>query len=324
VIRTALLLVAALNMARPACGLAQQLILSAEAGKTEFFEGEPIYLLVRLRNVGHDTAWVTFFGLGTQTVTLSVTRGNGNPVPVGALSIDYILRPTWHGEPLAPGASVVNTQVLQDFAGDGSDIRTHLFAHHLSPDQYEVRVEFPAHAGVPGATPLLVTAAPVSFRIRKRTAVEDAEVAELERMRQMGGDTTRVAGYPRAAGYKAALIAWVARRLDEQPDDPFLPFLLYNGLYGVGEILSRHILAGEVPRFDPDTSEVVSRLRLTVIDRNKLSSAGAHLVQGLAARHLDQLVFLAEQLNATPAGEMARYEVERSRRSVPFERQPPL
>jgi hypothetical protein len=323
VIRTTFLFATGLTIASPVSGLAQQLILSSQVGKTAFFEGEPIYLLVRLQNLGADTAWVTFFGLGTQWVPLSVSRGDGTPVPVGTLYMDYRVSPTWRGEPLAPGASIVNTQVLQDFAGDQWNTRNHLFTHHLSPDQYEVHVEFAAHAGVPRTTPLLVRAAPISFRIRERTAAEEAEVAELESMQRMGADTTRIAGYPRAAGYKAALIDWVERRVRVQPDDPFLPFLLYNGLYGVGEILWKHIQAGEVRRFDPDTSEVVSRLRLAVIETDKLSTAGAHLVQGLTARHSDQLAVLAEQLKATPAGEMARYQVERNQHHSPFERQPP-
>jgi len=34
-----------------------QLVLSADVGQTEFFEDEPIYLLLRLQNVAADTAW---------------------------------------------------------------------------------------------------------------------------------------------------------------------------------------------------------------------------------------------------------------------------
>jgi hypothetical protein len=171
---------------------------------------------------------------------------------------------------------------------------------------------------VAGTTPLIVEAVAIAFRITGRTAAEENEVRELEAMRQMGYDTTRVAGYPRAAGYDTALINWADRRLTEQPDDPFLPFLLYDGIYGVGQIL-----AGKVPRFDPDTSEVVSRLRLAVIGRRRLSTAGAHLVQALTARHPDQLADLAEQLGATPGGEMARYQVERNQHAQQFKQRPP-
>lgn len=320
----AALLLAAVGMAAPRSGLPQHhLSLTADVGKSEFFEGEPIYLLVRLQNVGADTAWTDFFDLLSPAVTLSVSRGGGKAAPVAKPVADFAVHASWRGEPVPPGASFLQTMVLQTIMGDGSDISRHLFAHHLSPDEYALHVEFNAHAGVPRVTPLTVKAAPIVFRIRARTSAEENEVRELEAMRRMGWDTTRVAGYLRAAGYKAALIRWVERRLSARPDDPFLPFLLDSGLYGVGQVLARHIMAGELQRFDPDTSEVVSRLRLAVIARHRFSTAGAHLVQGLSARHPDHLAILAEQLRATPAGEMARYHVERNQHGQQVKKQAP-
>src|SRR2546429_735809 len=317
------LLLPALITARPTDGFSQQLILSAEVGKTTFFEDEPVYLLVRLQNVGADTAWVDFYSLLSPAVTLSVSRGGGRAAPVAKPVADYITRPSWRGEPVPPGADFLQSIVLQEIMGDEWGIRTHLFPHQLPPDQYELRIKFDAHGGVPGATPLRLEAAPIVFQIRARSPAEEGELRELEAMRQMGWDTTRVQGFPRAAGYKAALIDWVERRLREQPEDPFLPFLLSDGLYGVGQILWRHIQAGEVQRFDPDTSEVVSQLRLAVIESQKLSIAGAHLVQGLSARHRDQLAILGEHLGATPAGEMARSHVARNHSGQQPKTQPP-
>src|SRR5207247_8096637 len=99
------------------------------------------------------------------------------------------------------------------------------------------------------------------FRIRARTVAEEAEVSEVEGMWQMDWDTTSVGGQGPGAAYKAALIEWVGKRFGEHPDDPFLPFLLDNGMYSLGPTLMRQIEAGKLPRFDPDTSEVVSSLR---------------------------------------------------------------
>jgi len=319
---TALLLVAL--AAAPSSGLAQeQLLLTADVGKTEFFEDEPVYLLVRLQNVGTDTARVQFLSLLSSAVTLSVSRGHGKLVEVAKPVLDVRVPLSWRGQPVPPGATFVQTMVLQDIMGDEWDLRSHLFAHHLAPDQYELHVVFAAHWAVPRTTPLTVKAAPIVFRIRACTTAEEGEVRELEDMRQMGWDTTLVAGHPRAVGYQSSLIHWVDQRLREQPDDPFLPFLLYNGLYVVGKVLEEQLVAGKVPSFDPDTSEVVSRLRLAVIGRHRLSTAGAHLVQGLAARHPDQLAILAEELGATPGGEMARYQVERNQHAKQFRNQPP-
>jgi len=313
VIRTALLLGTALTTTRPLTGLAQQLKLSADVGKAEFFEGEPIYLLVRLQNLGTDTAWVTFYGLGTLPFTMAVTRENGNPVPARMPSVDFLVPPNWRGDPVPPGASVMNTLVLQDLAGDEWPGGRHLFLFHFPPAEYEVHVEFAAHLGVPRTTPLTLRGPPILFRIRARTVAEEAEVSELESMWQIDWDTTRVGSHGLGAAYKAALIDWVERRFGEQPDDPFLPFLLDNGMYSLGPSLMKQIEAGKLPRFDPDTSEVVNSLRLGVIQRQKSSTGGTRLVQALSARHPDQLAALGSALGSTLCGEMARYQAHVSR-----------
>ena len=312
-IRTALLLGTALTTTRPLTGLAQQLKLSAEVGKAQFFEGEPIYLLVRLRNLGTDTAWVTFFGLGTLPFTMAVTRENGHPVPVRMPFVDFRVGPNWRGDHVPPGASVMNTLVLQDLAGDEWPGGRHLFLFHFPPTEYEVHVEFAAHLGVPRTTPLTLRGPPILFRIRARTVAEEAEVSELESMWQIDWDTTRVGSHGLGAAYKAALIDWVERRFGEQPDDPFLPFLLDNGMYSLGPSLMKQIEAGKLPRFDPDTSEVVNSLRLGVIQRQKSSTGGTRLVQALSARHPDQLAALGSALGSTLCGEMARYQAHVSR-----------
>ena len=320
--RAALLFISVATAA-PSSEAAQQLVLTANVGKTTFFEGEPIYFLVQLKNIGTDTAWVYFFNLFSPAVTLSASRGLQNPTAVAKPISDYLLSPSWRGEPIAPGAAVLNTIVLQNIFGDQTNSRRHLFNHHLPPDEYEIRLEFDAHLGIPGATPLSVKAAPISFHVRVPTALEEKEVRDLEAIREMGWDTMRVAGLPRAARYKTTLINWVNRRFMDEPDDPFLPFLLYEGIYGVGQILWKSIQAGEVQRFDADTSEVVSRLRLAVIDRHRASIGGAHLVQALTARHHDQIASLASRLSHTPAGDMARYQVEREQHEQHAKQQPP-
>ncbi len=278
----------------PTSGATQQLILTADVGKTEFFEDEPVYLLARVQNLGPDTAWVYSFGLASRgSLRISARRGDGQEVPVSRVWVDYMCaRPgPCRGKPVPPGVNLLSTVVLQDIAGDGQNTLRHLYRQHLAPDRYELRVELRAGGGALGTTPLAVQAAPIVFRIRTRTAAEEDEVRELEAM-------LRLEGYPSAVRYHASLINWVEERLSEQPDDPFLPFLLYNGMYVGGKILEEQVLSGKVPRFDPDTSAMVSRLRLGVIERNKRLPAGAHLVQGMSARHRGEFQTLAERLGA--------------------------
>jgi len=203
--------------------------------------------------------------------------------------------------------------VLQSLMGEASDLRAHLFAHQLPPDDYELRVEFNAHLQLSGVPPLIVMAPPVAFRIRPRTVAEEAEVQQLEDLQRMGWDTTKVGRHPRAMSYHPSLIAMVNAMVHQRPDDPFLPFLLTSGMYLTGKTLEEQIVSGKAPRFDPDTSELVTQLRLVVIGRQSRSSSGALLVQELSERHPDQLSFLATQLRGTAAGEMAQYQVERNR-----------
>ncbi len=106
----------------PTSGATQQLLLTADVGKTEFFEDEPVYLLLRLQNVGTDTAWTYFFSLFSPAMTLSVRLGHGHLVEVSKPILDYRLDPSWRGEPVPPGASSLKTMVLQDIMGDEWDL----------------------------------------------------------------------------------------------------------------------------------------------------------------------------------------------------------
>lgn len=298
----------------PTSGAAQHLVLTADVGKTEFFEDEPVYLFARLQNLGPDTAWVDSFGLvAHNSFTISARRGDGQQVPIGGIWIDYACARSGpcRGKAVPPGANLLSTVVLQEIMGESQGMLRHFYANHLRSDRYEIRIEFHAAGGALGTTPLSVQAAPIVFRIRMRTAAEEDEVRELEAMWQTLQDTTPVEGYPRAVRYHASLINWVEERLREQPDDPFLPFLLYDRMYVVGKILEEQVVSGKVPRFDPDTSAMVSRLRLGVIERNKRLPAGAHLVQGMSARHRGEFQTLAERLGPSPAADMARYQIWR-------------
>src|SRR2546429_8413811 len=146
---TALLLLALAAAVASRGPAQQQLLLTADVGKTEFFEDEPIYLLVRLQNVGTDTARVYFFSLLSPAVTLSVSRGHGKLVEVAKPVLDVRVPLSWRGQPVPPGDTFLQTMVLQDIMGDEWDLRSHLFAHHLTPDYYEVHLVFAAHWAVP-------------------------------------------------------------------------------------------------------------------------------------------------------------------------------
>lgn len=296
------LFVTTLTTSRVDDGSAQQLILTADVGKTEFFEGEPIFLLVRLANLGLDTAWVSDFALVSPAVDLSVRRRDGKPVPVGGLIADTWYGAKWRGDPVAPGRSLLSAEALQFHAGDEREYRRSLFPKHLAPGEYELRVRFHAHWAVAQAQALTLEAPAISFRIREGTAAEESEVKELEAIRSMAWDH-----FPM---YEVALIKWVARH---QGGDPFLPFLLSSWLYEVEHDLERTAATATTSNLDT--------LRAVVLEAQKHFPAGAHMMQTMVAWHPEQLPALAERLGASYAGEMARYHLERILYAERFKKQ---
>jgi hypothetical protein len=283
-----LVLIIILATAYPRVANGQQLVLTASVGRAVFFEDEPIFLVIELTNIGSDTAWVAHFGLPYQTVQVSARRRGGRPVPVGGIIADQ-LGPS-RGDPVAPGRSRLWGEPLQFRVGEDRDYRRSLFPRHLAPGEYEIRVTFNAHAGVPQSKPLSLEASPMVFRVRESTADERREVEELETIRSVVWDTTHL------SQYTAALISWVERH---GGDDPFLPFLLSEWLYGLEPAARR---AGRV---DLDS------LRMAVLATERLSPAGAYLTQTISAWHPEQLDTLANRLGPSLAGKMARYHLER-------------
>ena len=289
VVPLASLLLISIAVERPSGGTAQGLALKAEVGKTVFFEDEPIFLLLRLTNVGSDTAWVTDFAAISMAVQMSLRR-DGEPVPVGGLWVDYWCRNVHRcGDPLAPGSSRLSAGILQDRAGEERDFKRSLFTHHLGPGEYNINVMTRG-----------VEAAPITFRVRERSATENRELKELEAIRWMVWDRTG------PTNYEGSLIAWVARH---PQDDPFLPFLLAQWLYGsppaMIEVVARQA------NLDLDS------LRVAVLEADRSSPAGAYIAQSMAGWRPQQLAALAEPLGASLAGEMARSLADRLQRKRP-------
>ena len=275
VVPLASLLLISIAVERPSDGTAQGLALKAEVGKTVFFEDEPIFLLLRLTNVGSDTAWVTDFAAISMAVQMSLRR-DGEPVPVGGLWIDYVCPRSGYrcGKPLAPGKSQLTAGILQDRAGDQKDFKRRLLRGHLEPGEYELRVS--THGA---------EAAPIAFHVRERSDTEAKDLKELEAIQSMMRDQP-------PTPYEGAQISWVARH---PPDDPFLPFLLAQWLY----------FPGTMEGVDLDS------LRSAVVRADRYSPAGAYLAQSMEGWRPEQLAAMVEPLGTSLAGEMARDLLER-------------
>src|SRR5256886_12876980 len=68
------------------------------------------------------------------------------------------------GDPLAPGSSRRSAGILQDRAGEERDFKRSLFTHRLGPGEYNINVMTRG-----------VEAAPITFRVRERSATERSE-----------------------------------------------------------------------------------------------------------------------------------------------------
>jgi hypothetical protein len=275
VVPLASLLLLSIAVQRPSGGTAQGSALTAEVGKTVFFEDEPIFLLLRLTNVGSDTAWVMDFAAISMAVQMSLRR-DGEPVPVGGLWIGYVcLRSGYRcGDPLAPGESRLTAGILQDRAGDQKDFKRSLLRGHLGPGEYELRVS--THGA---------EAVPIAFHVRERSATETKDLKELEAIQSMMRDQP-------PTPYEGAQISWVARH---PPDDPFFPFLLAQWLY----------FPGTMEGVDLDS------LRSVVLRADRYSPAGAYLAQSMEGWRPEQLAAMVEPLGTSLAGEIAGYLVKR-------------
>src|SRR5206468_10063278 len=83
-----------------------QLDLSVHLGKSEFFEGEPLYVVFDLANLGPDTAWTMPFNRASWNLRADLRRSDGTLLPEGGPIVDYLYPPGYRGEPLAPGDHV--------------------------------------------------------------------------------------------------------------------------------------------------------------------------------------------------------------------------
>ena len=259
--------------------LGQQASLRASVAKEEFFEGEPVFIVFQLQNEGFDTVWIAPFALPFQNLRVTVTRSDGAVLKQLGFVADFFPGLASRGEPLGPGESTFTTVVMQDYWGEPGPSAPNLFLHDLKTGDYQLTAWFQLHGESSSQSVTdSIQAPPVSFRIRLRTPAEEGAFAEVKSIRDMAwspGDRRR---------YLSALINWTSQHAASDAANPYLPFLLHNGLqtaWAIGQ-----------PQ-DAKTASQVRQLRSTIVEHERTTPGGSYLVTAIAEESpalLDELI----------------------------------
>lgn len=267
-----------------------ELRITVEAGKQTFFEGEPVYLTVRLSNRGVDTAWVMPPDFGS-TLELSAQTEDGSPTSGVSLWVDGVVDPRWRGDPLAPGESVFRMALAQDRVGDVRKESRKVYSAHLGVGRYRLIVRYdPRIPGATGAQPTVIQSEPVTVTVRPRDPSEDAIYREVVRVRELAWDK-RTQGR-----YLSALVSLTTKLHETNRDNPFLAFLLIHGM----------ITAQVLPTYDPNLAARLLPLRLSVAAAQRDLPAGAWAAMGVVSDQRGDDTAVSQLLGASMAGDVAR------------------
>ena len=275
-------------------GLQQSpLELSTYLGKAEYFEGEPIYAVFRLRNASTgDTAWIQPFELMPDRLNVMLKRSDASIVPHQILWIDYVGGTAYRGMPVAPGGDLFLVVVLQESWGVEPKSSERVFMYHIAPERYTLVARFdPQLPGRRSPSLEAVFAPTVSFTVRPRTGAEEVAFHEV------GGVMGLVWDRAQRPQYLEALIALASRRLATDSTDPYVAYLLNHGV----------IMAEAAQlRLDCTQNARVMNMRTATARAQRTLTAGALVAQAAFFAARDTRPRLSETLGASLAGDVVR------------------
>ena len=107
--------------------------------RQEFYEGEPIYAVLELRNSGRDTVRIPPFDLAADWLRGALRR-DSMEVPGGlGIIADYLFGPDYRGTSLPPGWSRFQDLPLQRYWGGMGPLDHSLYLRRLVPGTYVMR-----------------------------------------------------------------------------------------------------------------------------------------------------------------------------------------
>ena len=262
--------------------------LRAVMGKSEFFEGEPLYVVFSLTNDGADTAWSAPYGLTGWFLHGNLSEEQTGQIPEWGFVVDYAFPQAYRGEPLAPGAVKYHVALIQDDWGVYSpEMRILYVGHHLLPGRYELLPIFDVDGWRGPSMSRPIEGTPVTFVVRARSDSEDLVLEHLQQFAAMSDDPSQ------RPAFTDSLVALVASRA---PEDPFLPFL-------VGECVGIAMAVDSAP--DSAGREVLATASIAASRAQRFTAGGANAVASVSYYRPSALPALARELAGSLAGLVA-------------------
>lgn len=262
--------------------------LTAEMGKQQFFEGEPLYVVFSLTNDGADTAWIAPYGLTGWFLHGNLSEEQSGQIPEWGFIVDYAFPPAYRGEPLAPGAVKYHVALIQNHWGVyRSEMQILYTGHHLLPGSYELLPIFDVDGWRVPSMSKPIEGTPVEFVVRARSDSEDLVLEHLLQFAAMSDDPNQ------RPVFMDSLVALVASRA---PVDPFLPFL-------VGEFVGVALAVDSAP--DSAGREVLATASIAASRAQRSTAGGANAVASVSYHRPSALPALARELAGSLAGLVA-------------------
>lgn len=287
VVVAAVLLVVTSCMTDPT-SVSSDLHLRALMGKSEFFEGEPLYIVFSLTNDGADTAWIAPYDLTSWFLHGDLSEETSGQIPEWGLIADYAFPPAYRGQPLPPGAAKYYVALIQDHWGVyRPEMRALYTSHHLLPGRYQLRPVFDVQGWRWPPVTSRLEGTPVEFVVRARNDGENLAFDRLQQFVAMSEDPSQ------RPAFTDSLLAVVASRA---ADDPFLPFLV-GACVGIAQAVDSA----------PDSAgrEALGTASIAASRAQRFSAGGASAVLSAWYYRPTALPSLARELAGSLAGLVA-------------------
>jgi len=258
-------------------------------GKSEFFEGEPLYVVFSLTNDGGDTAWIAPYDLTSWFLHGDLREQTSGQIPEWGLIADYAFPPGYRGEPLPPGAVKYQVVLIQDHWGIyRQEMQILYVGHHLLPGSYVLLPIFDVDGWRGPSMSKPLEGASLHFVVRARTGNEDLAFEDFQRLAAMSGDSAK------RTAFLDSLLAVVATRA---ADDPLLPMLV-GQFTGIARGLG----------FPPDSAdrEVLATAGSAASLAQRSTAGGATAALAVYAHRPSAFPALATELAGSLAGLVAQ------------------